>query len=70
MNELLVRGKLEQVCPTCGVREAAGTYCTACATPTGARFWTPGAANPGRVAAMSKRRANAAPGTANPGTAA
>jgi hypothetical protein len=38
----LAAGRLEQVCPTCGLREAAGGYCTACATPTGPADWRRG----------------------------
>lgn len=35
LTDLLGRGRLEQVCPACGMREASGAYCTACLTPTG-----------------------------------
>jgi methionyl-tRNA synthetase len=63
MNELLVRGKLEQVCPSCGVREAAGAYCTACGTTTGAPLWRKGsitdAQREARAAAAQRRAENA-----------
>lgn len=28
-------GRLDQACPTCGLTEAAGAYCTSCRAPTG-----------------------------------
>jgi hypothetical protein len=36
---LLRRGKLEQTCPACGRREAAGHYCSVCGRQTGAGDW-------------------------------
>ena len=58
----LLAGKLEQVCPTCGLREAAGGYCTACATPTGPADWRRGTARQAQGAA-SRARAHAEPET-------
>ena len=35
------RGRLSQRCPSCGIVEAAGAYCSKCLTPTGpATFFT------------------------------
>lgn len=39
MALLLERGRLTQVCPSCGTTEAAGAYCTKCSTPTGQAHW-------------------------------
>lgn len=39
--DLLLHGKLDQTCPSCGMTEAAGRYCTADATPTGPAYWHP-----------------------------
>ena len=36
---LLQNGKLEQVCPACGTREAAGWTCTKCLFQTGPDDW-------------------------------
>lgn len=36
---LLNAGKLEQVCPDCRTREAAGSHCTNCTRPTGPDDW-------------------------------
>jgi hypothetical protein len=33
------QSRLEQACPSCGMREAAGAYCTACLTATGVPYW-------------------------------
>lgn len=39
LHDLLAGGKLSQVCPSCGTREAAGYHCTKCLTPTGPSDW-------------------------------
>lgn len=39
MALLLERGRLSQTCPACGTSEAAGAYCTKCATRTGRPTW-------------------------------
>lgn len=39
--DLQGRGRLSQRCPTCGIVEAAGWYCTADGTPTGPADWSP-----------------------------
>ena len=36
---LLAAGRLSQTCRSCGVTEAAGTYCTACLTPMSEADW-------------------------------
>ena len=54
----LLAGKLEQVCPTCGLREAAGGYCTADGAPTGPADWRRGTARQAQSAA-SRARAHA-----------
>lgn len=35
----LREGRLSQLCPACGLVEAAGYYCTSCRTPTGEGNW-------------------------------
>jgi len=56
----LLAGKLEQVCPTCGLREAAGGYCTADGTPTGPADWRRGTARQAQGAASRARAHSAA----------
>jgi hypothetical protein len=34
LERLFIRRVVDQVCPACGLREAGGTFCTACYTPT------------------------------------
>lgn len=53
---LLQAGKLEQACPVCGTREAAGYYCSKCSRPTGPDDWRPTARSDAQMAAS---RANA-----------
>jgi len=36
---LLHAGNLQQTCPACGHREAAGSYCTRCETPLSPADW-------------------------------
>ena len=59
---LLQAGRLEQVCPACGLREAAGSYCSADAAPTGPADWRRGASRRAQGAA-SRARAHADPET-------
>lgn len=35
LDRLFIRRLVDQVCPACGLREAGGRTCSACATPTG-----------------------------------
>lgn len=35
LDRLFTRRLVDQVCPACGLREAGGRTCSACATPTG-----------------------------------
>lgn len=37
--ELVQRGRLTQICPACGVVEAAGSYCTRCRRPMTESDW-------------------------------
>lgn len=41
MNDSMAaqQGRLSQRCPACGIREAAGDFCTACLHPTGPADW-------------------------------
>ncbi len=59
---LLQAGRLEQACPACGLREAAGSYCTADGTPIGPADWRRGASRRAQGAA-SRARAHADPET-------
>ncbi len=38
-RKLAEAGRLSQICPDCGVVEAAGRYCTACSHLTGPADW-------------------------------
>lgn len=76
---LQAQGRCEQTCPSCGLTEAAGFYCTACTTPTGEPYWRLQVASPAKAAALAatraKRHAAADRGsplkeTANPGPVA
>jgi methionyl-tRNA synthetase len=42
IERLLVAGRLSQRCPGCGLREAAGFYCSRCCRPTGPADWRRG----------------------------
>ena len=52
-------GRLEQVCPSpsCGMREAAGSYCSCCATRTGPADWFKPRASASQKAALDAARA-------------
>lgn len=56
------RGRLSQRCPTCGLAEAAGAYCTSCLGTTGEPTWyapeAAGARAESLQAAQDARRAN------------
>ena len=58
---LLQAGRLEQVCPDCGRREAAGHYCTGCARPTGSAEWYKPEASASRAASLVKAQAKRHP---------
>ena len=62
LRALLQAGKLEQVCPTCGIREADGSYCTACATPTGEAHWRRGEMTEAQRLARATRAPSGADG--------
>jgi hypothetical protein len=51
--ELRRQGKLEQTCPSCSLLEAAGNYCTACGTHTGAALWHPTRRSEAQLAASA-----------------
>jgi len=65
---LLQAGKLEQACPACGLKEAAGEYCSLCLTPTGEPHWFKPIATAAQTraldAARAKRHATAENGVA------
>lgn len=54
MNDLQ-QGRLEQVCPACGLREAAGPYCSACLTKTDATDWRKAVLTDAQRAARTSR---------------
>lgn len=64
LAELHVQGRLSQVCPSCGLSEAAGSHCTACLTRTGGASWRRGeqseAARVGLARARASRKQEAA----------
>lgn len=35
LERLFARRLVDQLCPSCGLREAGGAWCSACLTPTG-----------------------------------
>jgi hypothetical protein len=55
--ELRRTGKLEQECPSCGLKEAAGPYCTACVTPTGIADWRRHEVSEASMAALERLHA-------------
>lgn len=72
LERAFAAGLLEQVCPACGIREAAGGYCSTDETPTGPARWRRGAPTPAQAEAIraraTSRRLGAATdlGNANP----
>lgn len=50
-------GRLEQTCPSCGVKEAAGPYCTSCTTVTGLEDWHRHQASAASIAALGRLNA-------------
>jgi methionyl-tRNA synthetase len=62
---LLQRGKLDQVCPDCGRKEAAGYECTACARPTGPAEWYRPAATASEIERLTRARAKRHPEAAS-----
>lgn len=57
----LREGRLSQLCPACGLVEAAGFHCTSCRTATGEGNWFTNP--PHNPTGKSQRRSNAAGGT-------
>ena len=53
MAALLAAGKLEQVCPVCWTREAAGWHCTRCLRQMGPDDWRRGERSEAQKAASS-----------------
>lgn len=51
----LQQGRLEQLCPACGFREAAGSYCSKCHTKTGAADWRKAVMTDAQRAARTSR---------------
>jgi len=56
LRALQQQGCCEQTCPTCGLTEAAGGYCTADGTRTGITFWRQQVASPAQAAALAASR--------------
>ena len=50
----LLRGKLEQTCPDCGVSEAAHFVCSACLLPMGPDDWRLQVASAAKRAALAR----------------
>lgn len=63
IRALQAAGKLEQRCPSCGLIEAAGAYCTACEKPTGEPHWRRAERTAAQVAATATAGASRAPAT-------
>jgi len=55
MQELLQAGRLSQVCPDCGLQEAAGAYCTRCLRPMSEQDWQ-SSATEAQQAALARAR--------------
>jgi hypothetical protein len=72
LQDLLAQGRLSQRCPACGITEAAGSYCTACYTPTSEADWRPSERSAAQLAALDRLRASgtakSAPGPAEEAT--
>ena len=69
LDALLERGRLSQVCPSCGTVEAAGAYCSRCTTPTGRPHWQQRELSDAQRASValraSKRHSNPVRGSVN-----
>jgi len=66
LRDLHQQGRLSQVCPKCGITEAAGGYCTACLTRTGEAVWAPAERSEAQRAVFARRRASVNAEGANP----
>ena len=66
LRDLHQQGRLSQVCPKCGVTEAAGGYCTACLTRTGEAVWRRGELGEVQRDALARSRATRKQEAANP----
>jgi hypothetical protein len=66
LRTLLQRGSLSQVCPKCGITEAAGAYCTSCLTRTGEGSWRRGELGEVQRDALARSRAVRKQEAANP----
>ena len=66
LRTLHQQGRLSQVCPKCGITEAAGGYCTACLTRTGEAVWAPAERSEAQRAVFARRRASVNAEGANP----
>lgn len=74
LRKLLEQGKLEQTCPDCGRKEAAGSYCTRCLRPMNLQDFCRPKRTAAQDAAFKASRANrlkkSAPRAIPEGTAA
>ena len=70
LRALHQQGRLSQVCPKCGITEAAGGYCTACLARTGEAVWRRGELGEVQRDALARSRAVRKQEAANPAVVA